>query len=350
MCVMANNIIALIVIFLTLAIVGVSIKFKRERYWSIYQKQYVLLSTCIFLCFIVVFFTSVHDNSISQIVHLIVIPLVTGLIASIVYGVINLESDRDFAEKVSKEVVALLYATSPYRVYPPLMKEIPGKTEFKDNLVESMRKSGSYYYSGVDMTIASICVQTSLESIGYGENGMAIFKEMLFIIPNLNEKEKENNNPITDQAIRQRKAASRKKLIESLRIINVACSKANYPIDAHFYILPQRPTLHIHKTDDMAFLGVVDKVDGCECPTTYCYKKCDIDSDKSSMYSTICNVFIQTKTRLEDHIVPGKHFEVIWSRQNNYGKKEDEIVYKDYSVGNSPIVCNIEKFVDAMSV
>lgn len=344
---MENNIIALIVIFLTLAIVGVCVKFKRERYWSNYRKQYVLLSTCIFLCFIAVFFASVHDNSISQIVHLIAMPLLTGLIASIIYGVINLESDPDFAVKVSQEVIGLWNGTIPYKVYPRLIKEIEGNTEFKDNLVESMCKSNSYCYSGVDMTIASCCINTSLESISYGAIGKTIFSDMLFIIPDLNEKKRENYNDVIDNEIKIRKAVSKEKLIRSLKTINEACSKAEYKINAHFYILPQRPTLHIHKTDEMAFLGVVDKLDNCDCPTTYCYKRSIKDTD-TSMYETIRNVFRQTTTRLKSHIVPGKHFEVTWSKDNNYGKKDGEIAYQDHSTGDSIIISTVEEFVDAM--
>lgn len=327
-----------IVLIIALIAGGVYLANKKPDRWMVYQKQYKLISLLIIITSSLYLFSVIDNNGV-------VTSILTGLIASILYGVANLETDYKFAEKISQQVAGTLDGTRPFKVYPPVKDEKNAGPEFRIDLIDAMYNSNSYCYSGVDMTVASHCIQEALKKAEYGEKKV-IIKDMLFIIPDLNAKDIENNNPIIDKKIKKRKEDSRKKLVKSIETISMSCSQAHYKITAHFYVFPQRPTLHIHKTEEISFLGVVDKVESYDCPTTYCYKKCDTQNDKKSMYITISEIIQQAKNRVEDNFIPGKHFEITWYKEDM--EKNDIITYKDHSNG-SHVNFDAENFVKAMS-
>lgn len=187
-----------------------------------------------------------------------------------------------------------LLSSVPCNIYPPSESEPEGDPEFKTDLVKSMRKSNNYCYMGVDMTIASHCIIKLYENKPY-----PVINNMLFIISDLNCKIGETSD------IKERKNRDRDKLISSIKTTNKICSYTGYKINAVFYILPNRPPLHIHKTDGLCFWGVVDKTGQWECPTTYCYKQND---DKLSMFTTINDLITQTKQRVDDGAYPSRKF------------------------------------------
>jgi hypothetical protein len=257
-------------------------------------------------------------------------------------------------KKISDNVINYYHPCVPCNIYPP-SKEEPKEndySEFKTDLVKSMRESNCYSYSGVDMTIASHCIKYL-----FTKQPFPVIEKMVFIISDLNCK---NNNrkrfnsktglyKEMYNSINKRKKEDKEKLINSIRTINTICSYTGYKINAVFYILPNRPPLHIHKTDGLCFWGVVDKTGQWECPTTYCYKQND---DKLSMFKTIEDLIAQTIKRVDEKLFPGHKFTITsWDGVDKIIDFSDSTNVKNtitYQCGNTIKEVSIEDFVNDM--
>ncbi|MCH5311603.1 MAG: hypothetical protein J1E57_06570 [Prevotella sp.] len=321
-----GHIVIFVTIFFILAFIGIVLAHKQRHYWSVYKKQYVLLSILILCGFISIILISPNDNDI---VHTIIMPVLTGLITSIIFGVLNIESDPKFAETVSQNVVGFVNDTVPCIVYPSCQKE-NGDGELENKLTKSLNTSKKFIYSGLTMGIASKCIEKYIQycNVNIPENRL---NEMFFIIPapnNLYYKDKKKMK-IMKSSIK--------------RILN-SCSKATHEVIIKFYILPYRPPLHIHMTDEFCFWGLVDKrKDGFPCPTTYCYKKSE---NKESMYKTIDGLIEQTKWQVEEQKM-GKIFTVVCGGYQKGEKKSVCITYKCNGIKQS--ANTIDDFFNAIN-
>lgn len=279
---------------------------------------------------VVVFIVHITFNTIKsdvQLINLIIIPILVGIITSLFAPLV-----QSFFSVSNIDIKFL--SSVPCEIYPPSEKEPEGDSKFKTALVNSMRESNTYCYMGVDMTVASQC----LDKVFKDKNNHEI-ANMLFIVSDPNSKDGELDN------IKTRKYIDKGKLIESIKKINHVCSTAKYRIKAVFYILPNRPPLHIHKTDDLCFWGVVDKTGKFQCPTTYCYRKDDGDL---SMFKTIGDLIEQTTQRVKDSALPSKEFEIIsWNGKGKNNKQSNKITFKHN--GKSKTI-SIDDFVDGMKI
>lgn len=213
-----------------------------------------------------------------------------------------MESDPKFAQTISQEVAGIIDGTIPTKVYPA-SKKIKGDGEMSDTLVDCMCNSKSFSYSGVRMAVASKCIENYLEKQKCDQK-ISCITEMNFIIPDPQSSSINKNKKL------------QKGMKKSLNTIIESCANANFTITVHFFILPYSPPLHIHLTDNFCFWGLVDKVNDCPCPTTYCYRKSeksDINKPDVSMYTTIKGLVEQTVKRVTDGI--GEEIKIVFGEK-----------------------------------
>lgn len=280
-----NIVIQSIILIILLAGCGYFLSIK-EPHWPVCKKQYRLLAVliiCVCVCLLVLmFFKPEFDNTI-------LVSVLTGLIASVIYGVINIGNNHMFVETVSQKVAGLLDGSMPYKVYPESKKS---ERPFKEDLIESLKLTEKFYYFGIRMTVIVDC----LEKVFSQDN--VKLNTLFFYIP---IPENELLSAVDLERL--------KESLNKLKIIFIDCEnkyKHDHVVELNISLLNFYPPFHIHQTDNSSWFAAVKLYkETTPYPPTYLYKideSATRNNGSSSMFDTIKRmVEVTGKNAIEDY-------------------------------------------------
>lgn len=179
-------------------------------------------------------------------------------------------------ESIATQTAGKLYPVVPSYIYPK--QDTPGN-KLREDLIESLKKSNNFYYSGISMGVAKKCIDVICDESLWLRNNI----NMTFIIPHPDLYGQENGE-------RENIRSNAQKIVKRC----MECSRKEFNIN--FIFLHFEPSFHVHLTDDECWFAFVDRgqgdiVDGqrtnkCDYPTTYLYKNYNKNKD-TEMYDTI---------------------------------------------------------------
>lgn len=208
------------------------------------------------------------------------------------------KDDTKKIEETAMTIASRYDPAVPCKIYPK-SKE-PGK-DLKRDLIEALKVSNIYYYSGVGMTVAKESIK---EICSDSQNWKKDSITMTFIVPRIDVEYLRED----DRVHIQKYARS---------IVKYCKERAEVKFRIEFVFLPYMPSFHVHLTQHKCWFAFVDKGQSVfndykntqkvfnrnRYPTTFSYKRDErADNDIIEMYATIKKITDDLRGRHEDAI------------------------------------------------